>query len=181
MAQYVPAQAPIRDFCRHAHCVIYQYAMAHKNVSVYKTGSTKTAYWLLMCFLPSLICCKEIERVCVCVFVTTRGTGGGRDPRRLGDGKLYNVTTRGIGGGPDRGGWGGAIPNVTPSPPESELRSCVKVRWTYWAPVPNKPTVSVDVKQHFKFTHQRYWRGPRSWLEWKGDNESGSKQRLVKD
>ena len=25
----------------------------------------------------------------------------------------------------------------------------MKVRWTSWAPVPNKPTVSVDVKQHF--------------------------------
>ena len=25
-----------------------------------------------------------------------------------------------------------------------------KSRWTSWAPVPNKPTVSVDVKQHFK-------------------------------
>ena len=29
-----------------------------------------------------------------------------------------------------------------------ELRSCVKSRWPSWAPVPNKPTVSVDVKQH---------------------------------
>ena len=25
----------------------------------------------------------------------------------------------------------------------------LKSRWTSWAPVPNKPTVSVDVKQHF--------------------------------
>ena len=31
----------------------------------------------------------------------------------------------------------------------TELRSCVKSRWLFWAPVPNKPTVSVDVKQHF--------------------------------
>ena len=31
----------------------------------------------------------------------------------------------------------------------SEFTSCVRVRWTSWAPVPNKPTVSVDVKQHF--------------------------------
>ena len=30
----------------------------------------------------------------------------------------------------------------------SELRSCMKSRWPSWAPVPNKPTVSVDVKQH---------------------------------
>ena len=31
----------------------------------------------------------------------------------------------------------------------SELRSSVwKSRWPSWAPVPNKPTVSVDVKQH---------------------------------
>ena len=31
----------------------------------------------------------------------------------------------------------------------TELRSCVrKSRWPSWAPVPNKPTVSVDVKQH---------------------------------
>ena len=30
----------------------------------------------------------------------------------------------------------------------SELRSCVKVEVPSWAPVPNKPTVSVDVKQH---------------------------------
>ena len=27
---------------------------------------------------------------------------------------------------------------------------CWKSRWPSWAPVPNKPTVSVDVKQHFK-------------------------------
>ena len=34
-----------------------------------------------------------------------------------------------------------------------ELRSCVwKLRWMSWAPVPNKPPVSVDVKQHF--SHQ---------------------------
>ena len=26
-----------------------------------------------------------------------------------------------------------------------------KSRWTSWAPVPNKPTVSVEVKQHFSF------------------------------
>ena len=40
---------------------------------------------------------------------------------------------------------------------ETELRGYVrqssggvwKSRWTSWAPVPNKPTVSVDVKQHF--------------------------------
>ena len=25
----------------------------------------------------------------------------------------------------------------------------LKSSWTSWAPVPNKPTVSVDVKQHF--------------------------------
>ena len=25
-----------------------------------------------------------------------------------------------------------------------------KLRWTSWAPIPNKPTVCVDVKQHFK-------------------------------
>jgi len=24
-----------------------------------------------------------------------------------------------------------------------------KSRWTSWAPIPSKPTVSVDVKQHF--------------------------------
>ena len=32
----------------------------------------------------------------------------------------------------------------------SELRSCVKVEVDVlaWAPVPNKPTVSVNVKQH---------------------------------
>ena len=31
----------------------------------------------------------------------------------------------------------------------SKLRSCVwKSWWTSWAPVPNKPTVSVDVKHH---------------------------------
>ena len=37
------------------------------------------------------------------------------------------------------------------SPPSLALRSGVwKWRWTSWAPVPNKPTVSVDVKpQHF--------------------------------
>ena len=27
-----------------------------------------------------------------------------------------------------------------------------KSRWTSWAPVPDKPTVSVDVKQHFSFS-----------------------------
>ena len=26
----------------------------------------------------------------------------------------------------------------------------IKSKWTSWAPVPNKPTVSVHVKQHFK-------------------------------
>ena len=31
----------------------------------------------------------------------------------------------------------------------SELRSCVKVEEDVLAPVANKPTVSVDVKQHF--------------------------------
>ena len=31
----------------------------------------------------------------------------------------------------------------------SELKSCVKSRWTSRDPVPNKPTVSVDVKQLF--------------------------------
>ena len=30
-----------------------------------------------------------------------------------------------------------------------ELCVTVEVQWTPWAPVPNKPTVSVDVKQHF--------------------------------
>ena len=30
----------------------------------------------------------------------------------------------------------------------AELRNCVKVEVAGWAPVPNKPTVSVDVKQH---------------------------------
>ena len=28
-----------------------------------------------------------------------------------------------------------------------------KSRWPSWAPVPNKPTVSVDVKQHFNIPH----------------------------
>ena len=32
----------------------------------------------------------------------------------------------------------------------TELRSCVKKwMWPSWVPVPNKPTVSVDVKQYF--------------------------------
>ena len=30
-----------------------------------------------------------------------------------------------------------------------------KSRWTSWAPVPNKPTVSVDVKQHFNFIFRK--------------------------
>ena len=30
-----------------------------------------------------------------------------------------------------------------------------KSRWTSWAPVPNEPTVSVDVKQHFTIKLQR--------------------------
>ena len=34
---------------------------------------------------------------------------------------------------------------------KSELRSCVKVVMASRAPVPNKPTVSVDVKQHSTF------------------------------
>ena len=38
--------------------------------------------------------------------------------------------------------------------PLPEFRSFVrKSRWTSWAPVPNKPTVSVDVKQHFSNTN----------------------------
>ena len=33
-----------------------------------------------------------------------------------------------------------------------------KSRWTSWAPVPNKPMVSMDVKQHFSFKlHFRYY------------------------
>ena len=35
-----------------------------------------------------------------------------------------------------------------PSTALKQLRSCVKSRWPSWAPVPNQPTVSVDVKQH---------------------------------
>ena len=31
----------------------------------------------------------------------------------------------------------------------SKLRNCVKVEVAVLGPVPNKPTVSVDVKQHF--------------------------------
>ena len=26
-----------------------------------------------------------------------------------------------------------------------------KLRWTSWVPIPNKPTVSLDIKQHFNF------------------------------
>ena len=38
----------------------------------------------------------------------------------------------------------------------TELRSCQwKSRWTSWAPVRNKPTVSVDVKQHFNSSQYR--------------------------
>ena len=33
----------------------------------------------------------------------------------------------------------------------SELRSCVKVEVDVLGSCPNKPTVSVDVKQHFEF------------------------------
>ena len=29
-----------------------------------------------------------------------------------------------------------------------------KSRWTSWAPAPNKPTVSVDVKRHFNYVHK---------------------------
>ena len=32
-----------------------------------------------------------------------------------------------------------------------------KWRWPSWAPVPNKPTVSVDVKQHFNLKLQPLW------------------------
>ena len=32
-----------------------------------------------------------------------------------------------------------------------------KWRWTFWAPVPNKPTVSVNVKQHFNFVSGLCW------------------------
>ena len=35
----------------------------------------------------------------------------------------------------------------------SEFRTCVKVKVDVLGPVPNKPTVSVDVKQHFN--HQQ--------------------------
>ena len=34
-----------------------------------------------------------------------------------------------------------------------------KSRWTSWATVPNKPTVSVDVKQHFNQTGKGVWTG----------------------
>ena len=32
-----------------------------------------------------------------------------------------------------------------------------KLRWPSWAPVPNKPMVSVDVKQHFNLKLQPLW------------------------
>ena len=35
----------------------------------------------------------------------------------------------------------------------SEVRSCVEVEVDSWDPVPIKPTVSVDLKQHFIFDH----------------------------
>ena len=37
-------------------------------------------------------------------------------------------------------------------------------RWTPWAPVPNKPTVSVDVKQHFKKRSGAVWES--RWPSW---------------
>ena len=44
-----------------------------------------------------------------------------------------------------------------------------KSRWPSWAPVSNKPTVSVDLKQHFsqskfaKVTGKRWWRVRKKW------------------
>ena len=57
----------------------------------------------------------------------------------------------------------------------SEFTSCVKVTWTSWAPVPNKPTVSVDVKQHFNhfnyvWLHSREGAGEQSCLYFVGMN-----------
>ena len=39
-----------------------------------------------------------------------------------------------------------------------------KSRWTSWAPVPNKPMVSVDVKQHFILCVQHFM--PDMWGHW---------------
>ena len=40
----------------------------------------------------------------------------------------------------------------------SDLRSCVKVEWPSWAPVPNRPYVSVNVKQPQKKKEQDEFR-----------------------
>ena len=47
----------------------------------------------------------------------------------------------------------------------SEFRSCVNVEVAVWAPVPNKPTVSVDVKQHSTTTAGTQTRrvGTQTW------------------
>ena len=60
-----------------------------------------------------------------------------------------------------------------------------KSRWTSWAPVPNKPTVSVDVKQHFN--HQPEGDGEEARLAGEGgggqtkeQRKEGSKERTGK-
>ena len=74
-------------------------------------------------------------------------------PRRCYSGRRWVVDGRWEWGGVGGGG-GGAVDLFVSLP---ECLSCRyqssggvwKSRWTSWAPVPNKPTVSVDVKQHF--------------------------------
>ena len=41
-----------------------------------------------------------------------------------------------------------------------------KSRWTSWAPVPNKPTVSVDVKQHWTWTQSSGAVWKSRWTSW---------------
>ena len=53
-------------------------------------------------------------------------------------------------------------PEASDGEEKSELRAVWKSRWTSWAPVPNKPTISVDVKQHFSFRRKPFW----AWLHW---------------
>ena len=65
---------------------------------------------------------------------------------RVGRAKTTRVIRDGEGWG--GGGGGGYIPIATLLPSESDLRNCVEVEVAVLGSAPNKPTVSVDVKQH---------------------------------
>ena len=78
---------------------------------------------------------------------------------RVGRPKTTRVIRDGEGWGGGGLGGGGYIPIATLLPAESELRNCVEVEVAVLGSAPNKPTVSVDVKQHSTNQPTEWFRG----------------------